>query len=68
MDGIAEWITPAIVVSVSGLFWRHLVRIESRFDRVEDRLDLLARDVAANGRAIARLGGLHEVHPVAAAE
>ena len=68
MDGIAEWITPVVVVAVSGLFCRHLVRIESRFDRVEDRLDLLARDVAANGRAIARLEGLHDGRPVAAAE
>lgn len=67
MDGIAEWITPAIVVAVSGLLWRHPVQIESRFDRVGDRLDLLPRDVAPNGRVIARLERLHEGHPVAAA-
>ncbi|MDE0171367.1 MAG: hypothetical protein OXS29_17955 [bacterium] len=69
MEAIADWITPAIVVAVSGIFWRHLVRIEHqfdrRFDRVEDRLDALARDVAAHGRAIARLEGRHEGHPLA---
>ena len=69
MEALSDWITPAIVVAVSGIFWRHLVRIEHqfdrRFDRVEDRLDSLAREVAAHGRAIARLEGRHEGHPLA---
>ena len=72
MEAVSDWITPAIVVAVSGLLWRHLVRIEhrfdGRFDRVDDRLDALTRGVAANGRAIARLEGRHEGHPVAATE
>lgn len=72
MDAVSDWITPAIVVAVSGLFWRHLVRMEHRFDRrfdrVDDRLETLAREVAANGRAIARLEGRHEGHPLAAGE
>lgn len=69
MEAISDWITPAIVVAVSGIIWRHLVRLERRFDRrfdrVDDRLDTLAREVSANGRAIARLEGRHEGHPLA---
>ena len=68
MEALSDWITPAIVIAVSGLFWRHLVRIEHRFDRVEDCLDVLTREVAANGTAIARLEGRHEGHPVPATE
>lgn len=68
MEAISDWITPAIVVAVSSMFWRRLVRIEHRFDRLEDRLDLLAREVAASGMAIARLEGQHQGHPIAAAE
>ena len=54
---------PALVIAVSSLFRRHLVRIENRFDGVEDRLDLLARDVATNSRAIASLEGRDEGWP-----
>ena len=72
METISDWITPAIVVAVSGLFWRHLIRIEHRFDRrfdrVDARLDALTREVAANSRAIARLEGRHEGHPIPAGE
>ena len=65
MEAISDWITPVIVVAVSGIFWRHLVRLERRFDRRFDRVDDLAREVSANGRAIARLEGRHEGHPLA---
>ena len=72
MEAVSDWITPAIVIAVSGLFWRHLVRIEQRFDRrfdrVDHRLGALAREVAAKGRAIARLEGRHEGHPLGVGE
>ena len=39
-----------------------------RFDRMEDRIDGLTREVVANGRAIARIEGRLEGHPLAVAE
>ena len=50
--GITDWITPVIVVAVSGLSWRHLVEIENRFDRVDSQLDDMADETAASGQAI----------------
>ena len=49
-------------------FDRQDARIDERFDRQDERLDGLARDVAVNGRGIARLEGRHEGHPLAVAE
>ena len=48
-------------------FERQDARIAERFERQDARIDLrfdaLSREVAANGKVIARLVGLHEVHP-----
>ena len=48
-------------------FERQDARIDERFERQDARIDLrfdaLSREVAANGKVIARLVGLHEVHP-----
>ena len=43
-------------------------KTDRRFDRMDDRIDDLTREVVANGRAIARIEGRHEGHPVAVAE
>ncbi len=43
-------------------------KTEERFDRMEDRIEGLTREVVANGRAIARIEGRHEGHPLAVAE
>ena len=45
-------------------FDRFEAKIDERFDRMEDRIEGLTREVAANGRAIARIEG----HPMVAAE
>ena len=65
------WVLAAIT-GASGFFWRYLARMEKRldgrFDRQDERLDGLARDVAVNGRGIARLEGRREGHSLAVAE
>lgn len=70
MEMIADWITPGVVVAATGVILRYLRiiekrlnRLEKRMDRLEERLDALSREVVANGHAISRLVGLHEIHP-----
>ena len=43
-------------------------KTDGRFDRMDDRIDDLTREVVANGRAIARIEGRHEGHPLAVVE
>ena len=43
-------------------------KTEERFNRLDDRIEGLTREVVANGRAIARIEGRHEGHPLAVAE
>ena len=72
-----------VSVGIGGFLWRYIAhkerraderfdRLETktdyRFDRMEDRIDGLASEVAANGRAIARIEGRLEGRPVALAE
>ena len=83
MEAMELWVLAAMMTGAIGFFWRYLARMEKRldrrfdrqdariderFDRQDERLDGLARDVAVNGRGIARLEGRHEGHSLAVAE
>ncbi len=60
MDFLSFWINPVLVVGGGSLLWRFLVK---RFDRIDLQFRDLNRQVAANGRSIARIEGRHEGHP-----
>ena len=83
MEAMELWILAAMITGASGFIWRCLARMEKRldgrfdrqdariderFDRQDERMDGLARDVAVNGRGIARLEGRREGHSLAVAE
>ena len=72
-----------VSVGIGGFLWRYMAHKERRaderfdrmetktdyrFDRMEDRIEGLTREAAANGRAIARIEGRLEGHPLAVAE